>query len=54
MRNIWLTIGYFTALGLVVASRDRFAHNDVLVFVVAALALFAGLALWVLIAQRHR
>ena len=54
MRNSMLTIGYFVALGIVVASRDRFLDNDTMVFIVAAVALFAGLALWVLIAQGRR
>ena len=54
MRNTVLTISYFAALGLIVASRDRFAGNDYLLMGVVAIALFAGLALWVLVAQRHR
>jgi predicted membrane-bound dolichyl-phosphate-mannose-protein mannosyltransferase len=54
MLNIWLTVGYFAALGLVVASRDRFLDNDLVVVGVAAAVLFAGLGLWVFIAQSHR
>lgn len=54
MRNTVLTLSYFAALGIVVASRDRFADNDYLVWGVVAIALLAGLALWVLLAQRHR
>lgn len=54
MLNIWLTVGYFAAIGLVVASRDRFLDNDVVVVGVAAAVLFAGLGLWVFIAQSHR
>lgn len=54
MLNIWLTIGYFVALGLVVASRDRFLDNDAAVIGVAAVILFAGLGLWLFVAQSHR
>ena len=54
MLNIWLTIGYFAAIGLVVASRDRFLDNDWAVLGVAAVVLLAGLGLWVFIAQSHR
>ena len=54
MMNMWLTLGYFAAIGLVVASRDRFLDNDWAVVGVAAVVLFAGLGLWVFIAQSHR
>jgi predicted membrane-bound dolichyl-phosphate-mannose-protein mannosyltransferase len=54
MLNIWLTVAYFAALGLVVASRDRFLDNDLVVVGVAAAVLFVGLGLWVFIAQSHR
>jgi hypothetical protein len=54
MLNIWLTIGYFGALGLVVASRNRFLDNDWAVVGVTAVVLLAGLGLWVFIAQSHR
>jgi len=54
MLNIWLTVSYFVAIGLVVASRDRFLDNDLAVVGVAATVLFAGLGLWIFVAQKHR
>ena len=54
MWNIWLTVGYFTVIGLVVASRDAFLDNDLAVAGVAGGVLFLGLALWLFVAQRYR
>jgi hypothetical protein len=54
MVNIWLTAGYFTVIGLVVASRDAFLDNDLAVAGVSGVVLFLGLALWLFVAQRYR
>jgi hypothetical protein len=54
MRNTWLTMGYFAVIGLVVAFRKSFLHNNWAVMAVSGGVLFLGLALWVYIAQSHR
>jgi uncharacterized membrane protein (DUF441 family) len=54
MANIGLTIGYFAVVGIVVASRDSFLDNNLVVLAVTAVVLFAGLGLWLLIAQGHK
>jgi hypothetical protein len=54
MLNMWLTVGYFTMIGLVVLSRDAFLDNDLAVAAVAGIVLILGLALWLFVAQRYR
>ena len=54
MLNIWLTLGYFAIIGVVVASRESFLDNDLVVAGVAGMVLFLGLGLWVFVAQKHR
>jgi hypothetical protein len=54
MLNTLLTLGYFLFLGIIVAARDQFLDDDLMVFGVAVGALALGLALWIFTVQRHR
>jgi ABC-type nickel/cobalt efflux system permease component RcnA len=54
MRNGLLAISYMVVFAIMVFSYDSWADDELVVMGVVAAFLFAGLALWVLVAQKHR
>ena len=49
-----LTILYLVVFFIAVFARDSYAENNTTVFIVVAMLLFGGLALWVYAARKNR
>ena len=54
MRNGLLVIAYMIVFAIMVFSYESWNDNELVVMGVVAAFLFAGLALWVFVAQKHR
>lgn len=54
MRNGLLVISYMVVFAIMVFTYDSWADDELVVMGVVAAFLFAGLALWVFVAQKHR
>ena len=54
MRNGLLVIAYMVVFALMVFSYESWSDDNLVVTVVVAVFLFAGLALWVYVAQKFR
>ena len=54
MRNRLLVIAYMVVFALMVFSYESWSDDNLVVTAVVAVFLFAGLALWVYVAQKFR
>jgi len=54
MRNSLLVIAYMVVFALMVFSYESWSDDNLVVTAVVAVFLFAGLALWVYVAQKFR
>ena len=54
MRNNLLVIAYMVVFALMVFSYESWSDDNLVVTAVVAVFLFAGLALWVYVAQKFR